>query len=34
MEGGENRGKEWMRRGIKNSWEREQWITALEKEGK
>jgi hypothetical protein len=25
--------KEWMRRGRKNSWEGEQWIVVLEKEG-
>jgi hypothetical protein len=30
---GEGRGREWMRRGRKNSWEGEQWIVAKEKEG-
>jgi hypothetical protein len=34
MEGeGEGRRREWMRRGRKSSWEREQWILAQEKEG-
>jgi hypothetical protein len=31
--GGEGRGREWMRRGRKSSWEGEQWIIAQEKEG-
>jgi hypothetical protein len=32
---GEDRGKEWMRRSRKSSWEEEQWILyiAQEKEG-
>jgi hypothetical protein len=30
----EDRGREWMRRSRKNSWEGKQWIVAQEKEGK
>jgi hypothetical protein len=30
---GEGRGRKWMRRGRKNSWEGDQWILAQEKEG-
>jgi hypothetical protein len=30
---GEDRRREWMRRGRKNSWEGKQWIVAQEKEG-
>jgi hypothetical protein len=30
---GEDKGREWMRRDKKSSWE-EQWIVAQEKEGK
>jgi hypothetical protein len=32
--GGEDIGREWMRRGKKSSWEGEQWIVVQEKEGK
>jgi hypothetical protein len=32
--GGCEDGIEWMRRGTKSSWEREQWIVAQEKKGK
>jgi hypothetical protein len=32
--GGEDRRKEWMRKGRKSSWEGEQWIVAQEKEAK
>jgi hypothetical protein len=28
-----DKGREWMRRGRKRSWEGEQWIVAQEKEG-
>jgi hypothetical protein len=31
---GEEKGREWMRRGRKSIWEGEQWIVAQEKEGK
>jgi hypothetical protein len=31
---GEDKGRKWMRRGRKSSWEGEQWIIAQEKEGK
>jgi hypothetical protein len=31
---GEDRGSEWIRRGIKSSWEGEQWIIAQENERK
>jgi hypothetical protein len=31
--GGEDRGREWMRRDRKSSWEGEQWIVAQGKEG-
>jgi hypothetical protein len=31
--GVESRGREWMRRIRKSSWEGEQWIVAQEKEG-
>jgi hypothetical protein len=31
--GGEDRGREWMRKGKKSSWEGDQWIVAQEKEG-
>jgi hypothetical protein len=30
--GGEGRGREWVRRGRKSSWEGEKWIVAQEKE--
>jgi hypothetical protein len=30
----EDRRRNWMRRGRKSSWEREQWIVLQEKEGK
>jgi hypothetical protein len=29
---GEGKGREWMRRGRKSTWEGEQWIIAQEKE--
>jgi hypothetical protein len=32
--GGEDKEREWMRRGRKSSWVGEQWIVALEKEKK
>jgi hypothetical protein len=32
--GGKEKGKEWIRRDRKSSWEGEQWIVAQEKEGK
>jgi hypothetical protein len=32
--GGEDGGREWMRRGRKSSWEGEKLIIAQEKEGK
>jgi hypothetical protein len=31
---GKDRGRKWMRRGRKSSWEGEQWIVAQEKEGR
>jgi hypothetical protein len=31
--GGECKGKEWMRRGRKSSWEGEKWIVAQGMEG-
>jgi hypothetical protein len=30
---GERRGREWMRRGRKSSWEGKAWVLAQEKEG-
>jgi hypothetical protein len=30
---GEDKEKEWMRRGRKSSWKGEQWIVVQEKEG-
>jgi hypothetical protein len=33
-EGGEDGGREWMRRSRKSNWEVEQWIVAQEKEEK
>jgi hypothetical protein len=30
---GDGRGREWMRRGRKSSWEVEQWILVQKKEG-
>jgi hypothetical protein len=32
-EKGEGKGREWMRRGRKSSWEGEQWILVQEMEG-
>jgi hypothetical protein len=31
---GEGRGRDWMRRGRKSSWEGERWTVTQEKEGK